>query len=556
MFTLMAVSLLHMTASHGTTPAKALIISVASLVLFLPLGRHCSPESRWGSYQDAYFKSLVLIMLTAASFTLVRYLAISRPLIGGVDWYYYLCYSRDMVNGYPVSENVYSYFPGVYAFWTTVMRLVGQDIVALQVVYQLMLVAVSLLTAWVIHQQTRCKLLTGIGFFWTFILFTKFDGLAGVTETLAVTVWLIGLIVWKGERLRSGTGWSTRRWILFGVALGLTVVTKQQAGLLCLGFLYLVSEQRRQAHQWIHLLLLPVIAAVALGVSILYLGEGLRPLSVGLTTAGQYGTQQSWLLNLYTQIRHDESLWISLLVAAVLFLKRKQFLAASNDNQESSWRLVGFTLVAALATLIQFRARPFHHYMLLAIPAMVIACSLTLFHYRTWLQQSGFRRALVGSILMLPFVWCAPYNDSYHPLQLLIPESSQWNRQFSSHHDAAMHQLIDSLDKTIPTESRLLIMPGRYNQIHYGIGSLADLETGYSFQTRQFAASDESWLAPLTNTQAEYVLVLTGSVITKAEMQQWTGKRLELVQKTLRSRNYQDLSDTLPPGEGMLFRKQ
>lgn len=550
------IATLHVSATSGTTTLEAFAISIASLLIFFPLLRSSKPQSPYRQYQRGYTTTLITMLGIVALFTSVQYLTISRPIVGGVDWYYYLCYSRDMVNSYPIAENAYSYFPGVYTFWTMAMRLVGQDLATLQTVYQLALVMVCLLTGWVVCQQTRCKTLTFFSLFWTLVLLTKFDGLTGVTECLAVIPWLIGLILWQGRSI--DPEFSLWRLSLFGIAIGLTVYSKQQAGLLSLGFLYLLSEQVQQRpvqHSWRRLWLLPCIAATTLLLACLVMGDGLLPLSTGLKTVGQYGTEQSWLRNIYTQIRHDESLWLSTFIAILLFIGRRRWLKNQFSSSNSTWRMAGFTLFATLAALLQFRARPFHHYMLLCIPAMVIFCSLMFHHYRSWLQKTRLKRFFVGLILILPSIWCAPYNDSYHPLRLRPPETVEWDRQHHPFHDDQMQAIISELDEQVPAESRMLIMPGRYNQIHFAIETLSDAESGYNFRTRQFSASGNLWQQPLENTSAEYVLFLTGKVLSEAEQQIWTERRLSQASSTLAARGYQLIPNAISVEHGLLFRK-
>lgn len=555
--TFIVISLLHTSVNQETTTLEALAISFASCLLFFPLLKLHQSESGAAKYQQAYTKTMLNLLGIAVVITGVRYLAISRAMIGSVDWYYYLCYSRDIVNNYPVSENIDSYFPGVYVIWTSAMRILGPDLTTLQSFYQVSLLTVCLLTGWVVRQHTHCKVLTCFSIVWTFVLMMKFDGLTGVTESLAVIPWLIGLILWRGCPIDNEA--PSRRLILFGVAIGFTVFTKQQAGLLSLGFVYLLAEQFQkttQRHSWKYLLFIPMTAFGTLVLLVVCLGNGLGSLTAGLKTAVHYGTEQSWMLNLYTQVRHDESLWLSTFIALILFLGRGRWLKTKAITDGPSWRIVGFSLVAALATLLQFRARPFHHYMLLSIPALVIACSLMYYHYRSWLQKSQRKRVIVGAILILPCIWCAPYNDSYHPLRLQMPEPNQWERQHAALHDTNMQIIIEILDKQVPAESRMLIMPGQYNQIHYRIGTLADQETGYNFGTREFAASDQSWRKPLERTSAEYVLLLTGSVITKAEQQNWTPERLSAAKITLQKRGYIAVHSGLNQTQGILFRKQ
>ena len=547
------IAILHTTAFSTSSNLDALVISAASLLLFFPLLRITRPDSQFGLYQFAYTRTLIGLLTLAAIVMLFRYLPISRNAIGGVDWYYYLCYSRDMVNSYPVSDNLYSYFPGVYVFWTTVMRLFGTDLETLQTSYQIASLLVCLLTGWIVKQHSHSRMLAGLTAVWTFVLITKFDGLTGVTELLAVIPWLIGLAIWKGKKLDQQL--PLPRILLLGIMLGWTVFTKQQAGLLCLGFLFLLYEQRTKTHSWRRMILLPGTALCTLLLSTLIFGDGLRPLAIGLQTAASYGAEQSWIQNLYTQFRHDESLWLSLAVASILFLNRQHWLTPSQPDNHPTLRLIGFLLVASLASLIQFRSRPFHHYMLLCIPAIVLTCTLVYDRYQFWLQESRGKRILVGSLIVLPSIWCAPYNDSFHPLRLEVPQVSQWTRHQPLHQQAALSQIVTVLDKHIPTESKLLILPGRYNLVHYQLESFSDRQTGYNFRTRQFASA-EQWSLPLESTDAEFVVLLTGAILTSEETALWTPERLQLAKEILTGRGYRSIPEALKPGDGLLFRNE
>ena len=101
----------------------------------------------------------------------------------------------------------------------------------------------------------------------------------------------------------------------------------------------------------------------------------------------------------------------------------------------------------------------------------------------------------------------------------------------------------------------MLIMPGRYNQIHFAIETLSDAESGYNFRTRQFSASGNLWQQPLENTSAEYVLFLTGKVLSEAEQQIWTERRLSQASSTLAARGYQLIPNAISVEHGLLFRK-
>ena len=186
---------------------------------------------------------------------------------------------------------------------------------------------------------------------------------------------------------------------------------------------------------------------------------------------------------------------------------------------------------------------------------MVIACSITYYHYRSWLKDSKRKRIIVGAILILPCIWFAPYNDSYHPLRLSMPNTTQWDRQHTAVHDPNTEAMIARLEKQIPAASRMLIMPGQYNHIHFALKSLSDTETGYNFRTRQFTSEDQSWQAPLEQTSAEFVLLLTDSTISEADQKRWSERRIK-AKDLLKTRDYVPIPDSLAPKQGILFRKK
>ena len=115
------IATLHTSTLKTNSSIDALVVSLASLLLFFPLLRQLNAKSPYRGYQQTYAKTVAGLLLLSTLWTLLRYVWISRSMIGGVDWFYYLCYSRDLVNGYPVSDNIHSYFPGVYVIWTWVM---------------------------------------------------------------------------------------------------------------------------------------------------------------------------------------------------------------------------------------------------------------------------------------------------------------------------------------------------------------------------------------------------------------------------------------------------
>ena len=120
---------------------------------------------------------------TAAIYT---YLYFAHSTIGGVDWFYYLCYARDQIQGTPTSENVYSYFPGVYMFWRQAMFWFGFDLNALRCIVILILLINAVLVELIIWRHTKCVALSWIGGLLHLILMIRFQGLTGVTEPIAM----------------------------------------------------------------------------------------------------------------------------------------------------------------------------------------------------------------------------------------------------------------------------------------------------------------------------------------------------------------------------------
>ena len=79
---------------------------------------------------------LIVLGLTAGIVQAIHYAVAARDTVEGVDFYYYVCFARDLASGandVPVAR--YMYFPGVYLFWRSVLRVAGESLSALQWAY-------------------------------------------------------------------------------------------------------------------------------------------------------------------------------------------------------------------------------------------------------------------------------------------------------------------------------------------------------------------------------------------------------------------------------------
>ena len=375
-----------------------------------------------------------------ALISLVRYLQAVYTSIGSVDFFYYVCIARDMlqVPG-EVSENNYLYFPGVYAFWRTVMRTFGDSLGDLQFGYLAVLVANGLLVSAIVAQGTRSRRLAAFAGLWYFVLISRFEGFAGVSEPLATASALAGLWLWGGQPLCGRRG----LWIAlaFGASLGLAVYLKQQAGLITLGALSLLVCRpwlaRERRHAWSLLAVLPGVAVAVLLVGILWEGRGWVPLSRGLNWATSYGREGSLLRSLYTQIRGDESAalaaGLTILMWSVLWCQPHR----ASWIRRPAFQVASFAIVALMLSMVQFLSRPFGHYMLLGIPWLIIACLLLT--HELWLAvPAAYARSFLVSFLLLGAAGVLLANtagrtDTFYAWRPLLPAGfqlpMQWHEQ-------------------------------------------------------------------------------------------------------------------------------
>ena len=375
--TLLAIAAVACGSVIQSTIADPWLNILFVLVLLLPILRgELSRQNSWlRQYDQGYRRALLVAGLGWALVTACLYLVRIRPFIGDVDLFYYLCNARDMNNHSLTSNDCYSYFPGVYSFWRTVMLTVGQRLEAIQWTYLLVILTNVLLVAAIVWRHSRCLASSLFAGCWLLVLTSRFQATGGETELLATIPLLVAVLYWSGQPLRGNRGW--RYSLALGIGLALTLYAKQQAGLLSLGALALLLSYRWRSksdqHQLPLLIAIPVIAAVLFLLAILLEGAGWQPLQIGLATVADYEREGSWWSNLYVQLRRDETAGLAALFSGLVLagcLWRK------NSRSTKTLELVLFLAIGALCTLWQLRSRAYHHYMLLAAPGLVISTVL------------------------------------------------------------------------------------------------------------------------------------------------------------------------------------
>ena len=427
--------------------------------------------------------------------TMVHLLAM-RASIGGVDFFFYVVNARDMIEvPGEVTSISYQYFPGVFQFWRCAFRLSDGDLAGLQWSYLVILVSNAVLIAAIIWSMSRRVELSVLGAVWYVVLLTRFEGLYGITEPIATLPLLIGLLAWQGKPLIPATGWW--RASLLGVAIGIAVATKQQAGLLSVAASALLLQQwlpPKPRHQWRWLFALPIIATLTvLGITLLE-GQGFEPLRVGLGMVSAYEPQGSFLQNTWKMVRNDESsalfaalafaAWVSILVIPAL---RRLFI-------DSDWFAVtSFCVLAMLLSLVQLRTRGYYHYALLGAPFLVIACLLLtaklviprLLAARvaaiTWLE--------ISCLLVFPLFYTGGNAQSLAVWRLdpaAFPTTKLW------HESPEVTAALLKIGQEINGGERIFLFPPRHNVVHYLLGSRSANARGYGFLGEKIEAIDWS----------------------------------------------------------------
>jgi hypothetical protein len=305
------------------------------------------------------------------------------------------------------------------------------------------------------------------------------------TEPIATLPFLAALLLWGGRPLRGKNGALCAATI--GVGLGLSLYTKQQAGLLSLGAVTLLAGWRlappRKRHMLGNLLLIPVAAVMAFAAALLLEGKGIEPLRVGLQMVASYERKDSWLENVYAQLRNDESAALAAgCVAATLAVillsgKKRRWLG-------SPWlALAAFVAVAGLAVTLQFTSRGYRHYSLLAAPCLTVSGVVLAIRLAPWVLAATRRSELAAFALLglaaLPLAYTGGNPENLHVWRIVLAKDyapqQLWHRQADVAADLAR------LRAMVSPGEKMYVLPPRRNSTHFVLGTRSVAETGYGF---------------------------------------------------------------------------
>lgn len=293
------------------------------------------------------------------------------------------------------------------------------------------------------------------------------EGLIGATEPVATLPVLLGLWAWGGEPLRGRAGWW--RALALGLALGLAVFVKQQAGLLALAWLGLLPDWRARRHEPGPLLAIPA-AASALLLLLLWRSGGLGALARGLDTARGYGVGADGAVG--------SSLPVVLSLVAALAAAALLPLALRALAGEAWARGAAFALAAGVAALGQLIVRDYRHYALLGLPLLCVAGVALIAQglVRAGALQRGrelfaplaaVQGALALAVALVPA-------EARSPSAFPQVPATEWPASRAAAAD------LEELRRQVAPGSQLVLLPPRRAAVHFLLGTRADRwPTGY-----------------------------------------------------------------------------
>jgi hypothetical protein len=430
-------------------------------------------------------KITVQVLALLAATNSILYLIAARQAVDSVDLFYFLCESRDKLWGIDSWNDVASlHFPGVYVFWKSVLSVSGGSFAAVQWAATVLLAANALVTGFIVFRMTQHATIGVLSGVLYVALSLRYEGLTGSREILCTLPYLLGTwlwLEWTEIRRRPVAGS-----IALGIGLGAALFCKQQAGLLAMGcVVVLLRRDLGRQHSFRiaagTFFVTAFAAMIAFLVLILCQGEGLQPIVSGLQWAAQYKHENSWLYNMLTQIRNDES--FALMVAVALFgnalIPRLSGLSNHRDYRFLCWQL----LLSAAATLPQYQARGYLHYTLLAIPAVTIVFSVQL--VSAWRLLSGPKawqfqgQVIIVLLFLLPLL----YNGD-RPILLDVTENPArlLTKQFPVpwHEEDVPGRQLQELSTLIPPRSELYLIPSGRNAVYFFVSGINS--GGYAFK--------------------------------------------------------------------------
>ncbi|MCG8589170.1 MAG: hypothetical protein MJE66_07750 [Proteobacteria bacterium] len=425
--------------------------------------------------------------LVGVAVAVLRYAFAIHDHVGGVDFFFYVCNARDaLANPDALPGHYYAYFPGVYAFWKALWWLGDGALPVLQAGALVLLAANALVLAAVVGRMTRSWPLAAFAGLWYAVACFRFGGQGAFTEPLATLPVLLGWLAWAGQPLSDRRGWALS--LVLGLALGLALYAKQQAGLLSLGALALLVTRfggRPSPHAWGPLVLLPFAAAGAAAVGIALEGEGLAPLERGLASVSGYQARGSFGANLLRNAGRDESAAFALAAASLGWAALRYRRLQQREPTEPWLELTGFAVIGALACLWQYKTRRYDHYALLALPGVILATTVLYARVvRPWLSQRRrvLREVLPWVLAAVPLCWALPDASGLKPWGVVLPAGWVPDRPWFREPDVAADlERLRASGVVAPGEA-VSVFPPRHNSLHYFLDTHQPGPTGYAFR--------------------------------------------------------------------------
>ena len=211
-------------------------------------------------------------------------------------------------------------------------------------------------------------------------------------------------------------------------------------------------------------------------------GQGWLPLQQGLSLLGEYAAHGTWVQNLNSLVRNDESTFLvaGIAVVGMIIMLRSNRLRRLMPG--SSLQVAAFCLMAFASCLIQYRARAYYHYFLLGLPTLVIAASV--------LASCGWdavtdrlpamRRCAIVVIVLaaFPLFYTGGNSHSLHVWRVTGPDTTSVPlfRQLESADD------FQQLSNHVRSGSRMCVLPARYcGTVSFLLNTRGGKEVGYSW---------------------------------------------------------------------------
>jgi hypothetical protein len=431
--------------------------------LFPSASQHTSGE-RMANKTKMLFSVLASAALLGILIIGLMRMTSAASSFGGVDFFYYICTSRDQVLGITnLNASRYFYFPGVYVVWSALMRTVEFDLRYLQLAYLLAIVANTVLTGALVFLVTRA-LWCGM-FASTLYLFTTAytEGAEGCTEVFCTLPFLSGLLTWA-VMIKGGK--KIGAMVALGILGAATLFMKQQAGLLLVGGIALLpltlrSDGKTQI-KLPHLILAGLVFLIALGVFFVAEGGGLSALRFGLQGIGGYDDHNSFYENV-SNLKPFMPLLGLVCAGAILWTVSLFRIKSLNNHEAIFFSILGMCLIGGISSMYQFKTRGYLHYALLTAPSLAVVCSLGLF---LALHQLTSPKKFPGRVLgiFLVFLCCWPLFIGWEktaPLRNSI--ESLETRSTTDEIMAPFSQLCEF----VPSGTEFFLFPPRRNIIHW-----------------------------------------------------------------------------------------